>query len=47
LLVDLPSGAYTLTASVDGAPPVASEVEVQPGTIEQVNIKLDGPRSDV
>jgi hypothetical protein len=47
LLVDLPSGAYTLSASIQGAPPVASEVEVQAGTIEQVNIQLDAPRSDV
>ena len=40
LLVNMPSGSYTLSASVDGAAPVESRFELQPGEFEKLDIQL-------
>lgn len=41
LLVNMPSGTYTLSASMPGAAPVESQFELQPGEIEHLDIRLD------
>jgi len=41
LLVNMPSGNYTLSASLNGATPVESKFELQPGEFEKLDIQLD------
>jgi hypothetical protein len=41
LLVNMPSGTYKLSASVAGAPPVESQVELLPGENEQLEVDLE------
>lgn len=41
LLVNMPSGNYTLSASLNGAAPVESKFELQPGEFEKLDIQLD------
>jgi hypothetical protein len=41
LLVNMPSGTYTLSANVQGNSPVESQFELQPGEIERLDIHLD------
>jgi hypothetical protein len=41
LLVNMPSGHYTLSASLNGAAPVESKFELQPGEFEKLDIQLD------
>lgn len=41
LLVNMPSGTYTLSASMPGGTAVESQFELQPGEIEHLDIHLD------
>jgi hypothetical protein len=41
LLVNMPSGTYTLSASINGASPVESQFELQPGEFEKLDLNLD------
>ena len=41
MLVNMPSGNYTLSASLNGAAPVESQFELQPGEFEKLDIELD------
>lgn len=41
LLVNMPSGSYTLSASLNGASPIESKFELQPGEFEKLDIHLD------
>lgn len=40
LLVNMPSGTYTMIASAPDAPPVESKFELQPGEIKQLDVEL-------
>jgi len=40
LLVNMPSGSYTLSASLNGESPVYSQFELQPGEFEKLDIHL-------
>lgn len=41
LLVNMPSGTYTLSASMNGATPVESQFELQPGEFEKLDVNLE------